>query len=117
MLLDSGIVKIRRGKNTAPAGAKPVYVYEDYFESYYGEKLVGINRYWAAKTHDDQADFLIEIQRNGGIRTSDICYLEPFMDAPARGMYKIIQVQHVFDEDNLPVTDLTLERIDGVDPD
>lgn len=117
MLLDSGIVKIRRGKNISPAGAKPEYQYEDYFESYYGEKTVGINRYWAAKAHDDQADFLIEIQRNGGIRTSDICYLGPFMDAPARGQYKIIQVQHVIDEDGLPMTDLTLERIDGVEPD
>lgn len=116
MLLDSGIATIRRSHNTAPAGDMPVYEYTDFFESYYGEKTVGINRYYAAKAHDDQADFLIEIQRNGGIRTSDICYLSPFMDAPATGMYKILQVQHVFDEDNQPKTDLTLERIDGVDP-
>lgn len=116
MLLDSGKATIRRGINTAPAGAKPVYQYTDFFESYYGEKTVGINRFYAAKAHDDQADFLIEIQRNGGIRTSDVCYLTPFMDAPSTGVYKIIQVQHVFDEDHLPKTDLTLERIDGVDP-
>ena len=116
MLLDQGIVKIRRRKNISPAGNKPVYEYEDYFESYYGEKTVGINRYWAAKAHDDQADFLIEIQRNGGIRTSDVCILEPFMDAPATGTYRIIQVQHVFDENQLPMTDLTLERIDACEP-
>lgn len=117
MLLDSGVATIRRGTNTAPAGAKPAYDYSDYFVSCYGEKTVGVNRYWAAKAHDDQADFLVEIQRNGGIRTSDICVLEPFMDAPATGPYRIIQVQHLLDEDGQPVTDLTLERIDGVDPD
>lgn len=116
MLLDSGIATIRRSVNVAPAGDKPMYALTDFFESYYGEKTVGINRFYAAKAHDDRADFLIEIQRNGGIRTSDVCYLSPFMDAPATGVYKIIQVQHVFDEDNLPKTDLTLERIDGVDP-
>lgn len=115
MLLDDGIATIRRKVNVAPPGDKPFYEFDDYFVSYYGEKTVGINRYWAAKSHDDQADFLIEIQRNGGIRTADICHIEPFKDIPAGGMYKIIQVQHVLDENQLPMTDITLERIDGVE--
>ena len=33
----------------------------------------------------------------------------------ATGTYKIIMVQQVTDEDGLPATDLTLERIEGIE--
>lgn len=116
MLLDAGIATIWRGRNTAEPGYKPVMVYDClYFQSYYGEKTVGITRYWTAQAHDGQADVLVEIQRNAGISTGDRCQLCPYYDSAQEGYYKILQVQQVTDEDGQPMTDLTLERIDAID--
>lgn len=116
MLLDSGIAVIWQGRNISPAGSKPVIAYDqEYYKSYYGNKTVGISRYWTAKAQDDRADLLIEIQRNAGISTADRCRLFPVLDAADAGWYKILQVQQVTDEDGQPATDLTLERLDAVD--
>lgn len=116
MLLDSGMATIWRGRNTAPAGSKPVMKFDQkIFESYYGNKTVGVARYWTAKAQDDRADLLIEIQRNAGISTADRCELKPAFDSSAAGFYKILQTQQLLDEDGQPVTDLTLERLDSID--
>lgn len=116
MLLDSGVAVVWRGHNTAPAGSLPKPVFDQqYFRSYYGDKTVGIARFYTAKGQNDRADLLVEIERNAGISTADRCELLPAFDAAAAGYYKILQVQHVTNEDGQPATDLTLERIDAID--
>lgn len=116
MLLDNGIATVWRRELTSAPGDMPMEKFsKEVFKSYYGNKTVGYARYWTAQAHDSQANFLIEIQRNAGISTADRCQLEPFSDLEATGYYKILQVQHLLDEDGLPVTDLTLERIDAID--
>lgn len=116
MRLDSGVATIWRLKSTAEPGEMPTGEYtREFFKSYYGDKTVGVTRFWTAKAHDDQADFLIEIQRNAGISTADRCQLVPYLDAGMAGYYKILQVQQVTDADGLPMTDLTLERIGAID--
>ncbi|HIX16961.1 MAG TPA: hypothetical protein H9860_01470 [Candidatus Gemmiger faecavium] len=116
MLLDSGIATIWRAVNTAKAGEMPVPKWTRcFFRSCYGDKTVGIQRFWTAHSHNDRADLLIEIQRNAGISTADRCQLMPVMDEATAGYYKIIQVQHLLDEDGQPVTDLTLERIENLE--
>ena len=116
MLLDAGIATIWRGRNAAPGGSLPKMVFDtQYYRSYYGDKTVGITRFWTAKSYNDRADLLVEIQRNAGISTADRCQLEPAFDAAAAGYYKILQVQHLLDEDGQPVTDLTLERVNAID--
>lgn len=116
MIRDSGIVTVWRGRNTAPAGAKPVVAYDQkIIADYYGEKTVGIQRFYTAKAQNARADLLIEIDRCGSILPDDRCQLEPASNGTDAGWYKIIQVQHLTDEDSLPVTDLTLERIDSID--
>lgn len=116
MLLDSGVATIWRGVNTAPPGELPKTKYnQEYFKSYYGDKTVGIQRYWTAKAHDDRADLLIEISRNAGISTADRCQIEPVFDEAAAGYYKILQVQQLLNEDGQPITDLTLERIENLE--
>lgn len=117
MLLDSGIALIWQYENTAEPGRMPAPSRgKQRFASCYGDKTVGIQRYWTAAAHQDRADLLIEIQRCAGISTRDRCQLKPSMDAAAAGMYKILQVQHLLDEDGQPVTDLTLERMVGHEP-
>lgn len=116
MLLDSGIATIYQYDNTAQQGQMPQPSWQTkLFESYYGDKTVGIKRYWTAVAHDDKADLLIEIQRCSAVTTADRCLLQPVLDEAAAGPYKIIQVQHLLDEDGQPVTDLTLERIESLE--
>lgn len=116
MLLDSGIATIYQYNNTAQSGQMPQPSWEtQVFASYYGNKTVGIQRYWTAAAHDDQADMLIEIQRCDAVTTADRCVLQPVLDKAASGPYKIIQVQQLLDEDGQPVTDLTLERIESLE--
>lgn len=85
------------------------------YRGYYGEKTVGINRFYTAKAHDDRADLLIQISRCPEISTADRCALRCYGRGKGKIYYKILQVQHVTDEDGLPATDLTLERIDSID--
>ena len=116
MRLDSGIATIWRAELTSSPGEMPRESFtQEYFKSYYGDKTVGFARYWTAKAHDSQATFLVEIQRNAGITTADRCQLAPYLDLEVAGYYKILQVQHLEDDNGLPVTDLTLERIDCID--
>ena len=119
MDLNDGIATILRGKNTAENGEMPNIEYNKViFESYFAEKTVGFSRFFTAKANDSQADILIEIQRCGMIRDSDICRLESFRDSGISGDYVIIQSQNILDDDERPMTDLTLQRIspiEGVD--
>lgn len=117
MNLDSGIATIWRGRDRAKPGDKPDIVHDTkFFVSYYGNKTVGINRYWTAQAHNDQADLLVQIQRKSGISpANDRIQLAPSFDVDDAGFYKILQVQQVQDEDGNPMTDLTLERIENLE--
>ena len=115
MLLNSGTAVIFRGRNAAPPGGKPKIIYDTKITAeYYGEKTVGISRYWTAKAHDARADLLIELPLLPDVTEADRCKLYPYF-GPTGGTYKIVQVQHVTDDDGQPCTDLTLERIGGID--
>ncbi len=109
MLLDGGIVTIYRQRNTAGPGEMPSYGWDVWWSSYFGEKTVGVNRYYIAMAQDDQIDRMIEVRPNRGI--------SPATDRAEIGgeYYRIAQAQHVLDEDGLPMTDLALERVSGLE--
>lgn len=122
MLLSSGIMAIYRQRQVSQPGDMPQYEWRFVWQSYYGEKTVGINRYYTAKAHDDQTDMLIEVQRNRDISTAndrvgiDRQYLGmESVDGDNNIYFRITQIQHVFDDDGLPMTDLALERVDGLE--
>lgn len=117
MVLDAGVLKILRGHNEAENGDLVRMVYDiEIFRSYYGEKTVGIQRFYTAKSVDSQADLLVEIQRCGAVLANkDVCRLKSFRDSGISGDYKILQAQQVLDEDGIPMTDLTLQRIDPIE--
>lgn len=85
----------------------PELVWSKIWASYYAEMTVGVNRYYIAMGHNDRVDQLIRVQRNREI--------SPATDRAKIGgeWYRITQVQHVTDEDGLPMTDLSLERLEG----
>lgn len=109
-----GFLECYRRTQTADPGRMPVWEWKRIFSEYYEEKTVGITRYWTAFAHDQRADLLITINGDPGITTDERVKLFP--DSRPGGWFKILQVQHLRNEDGLPVTDLTLSRLgDGYD--
>ena len=116
MLLNDGIAAIFAPVQISAPGKKPKETYTNQvYVSYSGQKTVGVQRFWTAKAHDGRADLLIEIQRFSSVTTSMRVRIQPQVDTGLAGFYKILQYQHVVDDNGLPVTDLTLERIDAID--
>ena len=114
-LLDSGVLTVWRGNNSSPPGSMPSLNYTQLYQGYYGEKAVGITRWYTAQQHSDRPDIVVQIQRTYGIKVgSDIATISPFTHEET-GAYKIVQIQQVWNAENLPMTDLTLERDDGID--
>lgn len=109
MLLGDGIVTIYRQEDTAQPGEMPECAWTQVWQSFFGEKTVGVNRYYTAMVHDDRTDMLIEVQRTRE--------LSPATDRAEIGgaYYRITQVQQVTDDDGLPMTDLALERVNGLE--
>lgn len=117
MVRQSGVATIFARHDQTAAGLMPTPVWDvPKAQSYYAGKKVGINRYWSARGNNDQIDLLIEIDRCADVTTADRVFLEPFTREHIRGWYRIVQIQHDVDDDQLLVTDLSLERIQGLTP-
>ena len=113
MTLDSGTATIKRATVATPTGSMPSITWTKVFEGYYGSRTVGYNRYFTAMAADSRIDLLIRIQRYVAT-TADIVVLVPASTDGTAGTYRIVQIQHLDDEDGLPVTDLSLQRTEGV---
>lgn len=90
--------------------------YEKIWGSYYGDMTIGVTRWYTAQQHGDRPDYLVRVQRVYTLKTgTDKIILQPFGWQDNGGAYRIVQIQQVMDDDDLPATDLTLERDDGID--
>ena len=115
-MFDSGTLTVWRGTNTSPAGSMPVLKYEQIWGSYYADRTIGIQRYYTAMQHDNRVDAMVRVQRTYELKPADDrIILSPYSHEDGNA-YRIIQLQQVLDDDGLPVTDLSLERDDGIDP-
>ena len=72
---------------------------------YCARRKVGLTRYYTALQIGDQTDAMLELPGRVPIRTTQIAV----MDAE---QYRILQVQHELDKDGLPVTVLSLSRLE-----
>lgn len=122
MNLDDGIVTIYRQTNTAEVGEMPTFEWSEIFRSYFGERTVGVNRYYTAMSHNDQVDMLIEIPPIRTLSTAtdragiDRAYFRlPTVEGDNNLYFRITMIQQVDGDDNLPVTLLSLERVDGLE--
>ena len=116
MPLDSGTLTVWRGANVSPPGGKPVMQYSQVWGSYYQDRTVGIQRWYTAQQHGDRPDMVVRVQRTWALKTgTDRVILSPFAWQDSGGAYKIVQIQQITSEENLPMTDLTRERDDGID--
>lgn len=115
-LLDSGTLTVWRGANTAPPGGMPVMQYQQVWASCYADKTIGVTRWYTAQQHGDRPDMIVQVERTWDLKVgTDRVILSPYAWQDTGGAYKIVQIQQVTNEENLPRTDLTLERDDGID--
>lgn len=108
MLLDSGMLTVCTVKDVTVPGKMPVKKLIPGEQHYYGERVVGYGRQYAARGVSEQVDILARIWQDRSIRIGMYALLEN------GEQYRIGNVQHLKDEDGLLVTDLSLERLDDL---
>lgn len=111
MQLDMGIAVILRRSEERKPGDRPSAHTVEIFQSPYGERVVGMSRFYTAKQANDRVDILIRITRPDdptvGIHADDLCKLS--QDGKT---YRILQAQYIRDEEaGMDCIDLSLERI------
>ncbi len=105
--MKDNILKIYSLKDVSQSANMPkeylVYSSEHLFE----ERAVGYGRQYAAKGVREQVDMLARIWQYRGVRIGMYAIIDG-------EQYRIDNVQHLFDENKLRVTDLTLRRLDDL---
>lgn len=112
MILDAGIALFYHAA-VQTKGGMPSKDGVLFHRGWYGERTVGIQRYYTARQYDDRADVLIRILRP----VRGIAFAPDDYAVLSDGKrYRILQVQFLRDEDaGADVCDLTLERMGGND--
>lgn len=107
MILDTGITTFYH-----PAEQEPGAMFPDsgkaFHSCWYGERTVGLTRFYTARQNNDKIDRLIRINREGAwadIGADDYCVLNDGL------RYRIVQVQYLRDEEaGTDVCDISVER-------
>lgn len=104
---NDGVANIYSVENIAPPGSMPQEKLNLKFERIrYEERTVGVQRYWTAMQAQARVDMVIRIHRISGISLHDVV-------APIDGhQYKIVQIQRPKDDVDIPVIDLSLQRLE-----
>lgn len=118
-MMDSGIVTICTLENLAQDGDMPSpklvpLVYDDEELTWqFEERTVGMNRQYLAKGVSERIDMMIRIWR-APVRIGMYALLTDYEDQenPDGDQYRIDNVQQLFDDNGLKVTDLTLYRLE-----
>lgn len=109
MILDDGMVEILAVREITTPGRKPKQIICPLFEPvFYGELNVGYRRQYAAMGVSQQVDRLLRIWQDRRITIGMVAILEDDVQ------YRIDHVQHLLDEEQEPVTHLTLRRLDNL---
>jgi hypothetical protein len=108
MLLDSGVVDVYQVTETSTQGQMPVKTTELVAESYFGDRMIGYGRQYAAAGASQRIDRLIRVEHLPEIRAGMIARIRSDTE------YRIEMVQHLTDERGLRCTYLTLARLDGL---
>lgn len=104
MILDDGILEIYKVISQKTPMGKPKKVLKYYDEAWYGINNTSISEYYKAKQADVNIEMRIEILQNKGVKTNDVIVLDGFQ-------YTVGRVYHGVDEDDIPITDITLEKV------
>lgn len=105
---DDGIVRIYELTRQRSDGLMPRMTKVLHSEHFFRYRTVSFRRYFEASGVNMQVDNVIRIWEDRTIQTNMVRLIDG-------EYYRIIQVQHMFDDDNLRVTDLSLERISDLE--
>lgn len=109
MMLDRGMVTLMRVPDECSDGNMPSKKPEEYLRAWYGERTVGMTRYYAAQQANTRIDLLIRViapQDGNRIMADDIAVFD------SGHRYRVSQAAYLFDEDaGEQVVDISLERI------
>lgn len=105
MTFDDGIVEIYKTDNGADPGnmAQEVLTYKA--SSYFAFSALGLQRIYTALQAKQQIEAVIDLPDWQDIQVHDIAVMENGLQ------YKIQTVQPTYDNDNLKITRLSLERL------
>lgn len=107
MLLDSGLLTICELINIAEPGNKPLQKLNPLAEQWYGERTIGYNRQYAAKSVNEQVDLLVRMWAED-IRPR----IGHYVIVDNETQYRIDNVTLTTDEDGLTVYDMSLARLE-----
>lgn len=113
-MIDGGEVVFYSVSNIAEAGKKPKKGYTKLNRYGYEERVVGVSRYSIAKQFDAQIEKLIRVPSAYELDTDCVAVLFPYSHHE-RFVYKIYQIQQVSNDFGLPVTDVSLTKLEGLD--
>ena len=115
MILDRGLLTLLHPATTAAvrAGDRPEDALTPYYSGWYGERVVGYNRYYTGQGAGTRIDLIVRILRPAVPVTVDPESRGGDMARLADGLlYRIVQAQYFRDEDSgEDVCDLSLERV------
>ena len=105
---DDGILKVYTLTDTSPNGLMPRMVKSLHSQHFFEFRTVGYRRFYRASGVNAQVDLICRIWEDRTIANNMAVLLNG-------SYYRIVQIQHLFDEDNLRVTDLSLERMNDLE--
>ncbi len=105
-MFDSGLLTLYDLHDISDKGEMPKMALIEVTKAYYSNRTVGYNRLYAAMGANCKVDKIVRIWHESRARTEQIVGFEN------GEQYKVTAVQHLKDDNNLSVTDLTLERIE-----
>ena len=113
---DDGIVKICELVDSSEKGQMPKEKLNILRSHLFEERTVGYNRQYAAMGVNERVDYLIRIWRDAQVHIGQYALLTDYEGQVNENgdQYRINNVQHVFDDDGLKVTDLSLYRMDDL---
>lgn len=110
-MMDAGYLTICDLENQAEAAAMPKEALVKGNKWLFEVRTLGYGRQYAAKGVNEQVDLLVRIWRD---ETAGIGCYALLENSRYDGQYRIDNVQQLFDDDGLEVTDLTLRRLDNL---
>lgn len=103
MILDDGILEIYKLIPSKSESGKPIQLLELVDKAWYGNINTSISEYYNAKQADVQIEKRVEIWQNRSVNTKDVVVIDNVQ-------YSVGRVYHGINEDEEPITDLTLEK-------
>lgn len=103
MILDTGILEIYKLIPSKSGSGKPIQLLELVEKAWYGDINTSISEYYSAKQADVQIEKRVEIWQNRNVSSKNVVVIDDIQ-------YSVGRVYHGLNEDEEPITDLTLEK-------